>query len=174
MYPFESMALTRSQRCFGTMIGNRLRSPVALRIEVSDAIAAMRTRSPAGRRSEQRQERDDAEGRASDDVVEDDQPNPAVAVEQRAGDGADEDPRQDVGEGDQTCQRRRVVFIEREQDDCHADHRAGDAGHDHRREDAAQLRDAEKAPIGLVDAGRLGSHGSRNPTGECPSDPNAG
>jgi len=33
------------------MIGNRLRSPVALRIEVSEASAAITTRRPAGRLS---------------------------------------------------------------------------------------------------------------------------
>ena len=47
--PFESTALTRSQRCFGTMSGNRLRNPLLLNGPVSDETEAMATSSAAGR-----------------------------------------------------------------------------------------------------------------------------
>jgi hypothetical protein len=43
------MALTRSQRCFGTMSGKMLRTPVMLRMPVSDATATISTSSGGGR-----------------------------------------------------------------------------------------------------------------------------
>jgi hypothetical protein len=47
--PFESRALTRSQRGFGTRRGKRLRSPLLLSGPVSEETAVMATRSQAGR-----------------------------------------------------------------------------------------------------------------------------
>ena len=48
-YPFESIALTRSQRWRGTMIGKRLRRPVWLKMPVTDETSAISTSSQAGR-----------------------------------------------------------------------------------------------------------------------------
>ena len=99
------------------MSGNRLRSPVADRIEVSELTIVIAKRSGTGsaRASARPPIRTSASER--DDVVEDHEPRPAVAIQERARDRRDEDAREHAGDGDQPGERRRVVLLEREQDE---------------------------------------------------------
>ncbi len=86
------------------------------------------------------------------DVVDDDEPHPPVAVQQGTRDGAEQDARQQDGEGDHARHGRRVVLREREQHQRHRHHRLGDARELHREHHPAQVRDGEHRPIRAVEA----------------------
>ena len=95
----------------------------------------------------ERKPRDDDQGRRRDEVVEDDQPNAAVAIEEGAGDRADDQAREDAGKGHEPGERRVVVPLKCEQDHDDPDHRLRDAGDLHGQQDAPKRGHAQQCTI---------------------------
>ena len=95
----------------------------------------------------ERQPRDQEQGHRDDDVVDDDQADPAVAVEQGAGNRAYEQARNDAGKGHEPGQRWIVEALQSKQNHDQADHRLGDSGDLHREQNAAQGRDGEQSSV---------------------------
>ena len=106
---------------------------------------------PTGERVGDREAADEGERQEGNDVVEQHEPDAPVAVEERPGDRADQEPGEDACEGHEPGERGRVVAVEREQDEGHADHRLRDAGDLHREEDASERRDAQQRAIGAIE-----------------------
>ncbi len=104
--PLESTALTRSHSGSGTSSGNRLRRPLLLRGPVRDDTVDDGNEQPGRQVAGEGEGGHQEQRRRGHEVVEDDQPHPAVAVEQGAGDRADDHARGDAGEGDDARERR--------------------------------------------------------------------
>jgi hypothetical protein len=73
-----------------------------------------------------------------------------VAVQQRARDRADQQAREQQGEGHQAGKPGRVVRVEREEHQGDAQHRLCDPGDLHRQQDPPERRDAEQRSIRAV------------------------
>ena len=71
-----------------------------------------------------------------------------MPVQERAGDRAHDDARRDPGERDETGERRRVVLVQREEDERNSDHRLGDAGDLHPEQGPAEVWHTEQGAIG--------------------------
>jgi hypothetical protein len=106
-----------------------------------------RQQQPDRQPADRGKEGDQAQRGGCQQVVDQDETDPPVAIEQGPGDRREDDSGQGQSDPHQPGQRRGVVDRQGEQDHRHVDHRLGNPGDLHADQEACDRRDAEERPV---------------------------